>query len=177
MYIYVLLGRWDCKNKRFIKEVREGAKASREAQSRFSSCFWSCFLFIFPFCFLIRNATSMRFLQDELYLSKLKKSNERLLALVKASMDLVVAIGLLQLAPKKVTPRVTGGFGFISSLISCYQVISLDYTFHPAVCFWEEMSHVWTWPSLPFYVQLLPAAAPKAKTPWRSDVTYSERLI
>ncbi|XP_058084989.1 peroxisomal membrane protein 11D-like [Magnolia sinica] len=61
--------------------------------------------------------------QDEQYLNKLKQSNDRLLALVKASMDIVVAVGLLQLAPKKVTPRVTGGFGFISSLISCYQLL------------------------------------------------------
>lgn len=60
--------------------------------------------------------------QDEQYEVKLKKSNERLLALVKSSMDLVVAVGLLQLAPKKVTPRVTGAFGLASSLISCYQV-------------------------------------------------------
>ncbi|PKA47744.1 Peroxisomal membrane protein 11C [Apostasia shenzhenica] len=56
------------------------------------------------------------------YLVKVKQSNERLLSLIKASMDIVVAVGLLQLAPKKVTPRVTGGFGFLSSLISCYQV-------------------------------------------------------
>jgi Peroxisomal biogenesis factor 11 (PEX11) len=54
-----------------------------------------------------------------------KQSNERLLALIKASMDIVVAVGLLQLAPKKVTPRVTGAFGFVTSLISCYQVIAL----------------------------------------------------
>jgi hypothetical protein len=53
---------------------------------------------------------------------KLKKSNERLLALIKSSLDIVVAVGLLQLAPKKVTPRVTGAFGFASSLIACYQV-------------------------------------------------------
>lgn len=53
---------------------------------------------------------------------KLHKSNERLLALVKSSLDIVVAVGLLQLAPKKVTPRVTGAFGFASSLIACYQV-------------------------------------------------------
>ncbi|OAY69457.1 Peroxisomal membrane protein 11D [Ananas comosus] len=59
--------------------------------------------------------------EDEEYRAKLKKSNERLLALIKLSMDLTVAIGLLQLAPKRVTPRVTGAFGFISSLISCYQ--------------------------------------------------------
>ncbi|XP_020574135.1 peroxisomal membrane protein 11-5-like [Phalaenopsis equestris] len=57
------------------------------------------------------------------YLAKIQKSNERLLSLIKASMDMVVAVGLLQLAPKKVTPRVTGGFGFISSLISCYQLL------------------------------------------------------
>lgn len=61
-------------------------------------------------------------MQNEQYSAKLKKSNERSLALIKAGMDLVVAVGLLQLAPKKVTPRVTGGFGFVSSLISCYQV-------------------------------------------------------
>ncbi|KAK9170513.1 hypothetical protein Syun_002653 [Stephania yunnanensis] len=61
--------------------------------------------------------------QNEAYNDKLKKSNERTLALVKAGMDIVVAVGLLQLAPKKVTPRVTGGFGFVSSLISCYQLL------------------------------------------------------
>ncbi|XP_059651476.1 peroxisomal membrane protein 11C [Cornus florida] len=61
--------------------------------------------------------------KNEQYLSKLKKSNERSLALIKASMDIVVAVGLLQLAPKKVTPRVTGAFGFVSSLISCYQLL------------------------------------------------------
>jgi hypothetical protein len=60
---------------------------------------------------------------DEQYELKLKKSNERLLALVKSSMDIVVAVGLLQLAPKKVTPRVTGAFGLASSLISCYQLL------------------------------------------------------
>ncbi|KAL6004572.1 Peroxisomal biogenesis factor [Asimina triloba] len=42
--------------------------------------------------------------QDDQYLTKLKQSNDRLLALVKASMDIVVAVGLLQLAPTKVTP-------------------------------------------------------------------------
>lgn len=61
--------------------------------------------------------------QNEQYRAKLKRSNERSLALIKASMDIVVAVGLLQLAPKKITPRVTGGFGFISSLISCYQLL------------------------------------------------------
>jgi hypothetical protein len=54
---------------------------------------------------------------------KLQKSNERRLALIKSSLDIVVAVGLLQLAPKKVTPRVTGAFGFASSLIACYQLL------------------------------------------------------
>jgi len=61
--------------------------------------------------------------QNEEYRAKLKKSNERSLALIKAGMDIVVAVGLLQLAPKKINPRVTGGFGFVSSLISCYQLL------------------------------------------------------
>ncbi|KAJ0235634.1 Peroxisomal membrane protein 11C [Hirschfeldia incana] len=60
---------------------------------------------------------------NEEYRAKLKRSNERSLALIKAGMDFVVAFGLLQLAPKKVTPRVTGAFGFASSLISCYQLL------------------------------------------------------
>lgn len=64
-------------------------------------------------------------LQDEQYRAKLNQSNERTIALVKAGMDVVVAVGLLQLAPKKITPRVTGAFGFVSSLISCYQVLVL----------------------------------------------------
>jgi len=61
--------------------------------------------------------------KNEQYKAKLQKSNERSLALVKAAMDVVVAVGLLQLAPKKVTPRVTGAFGFATSLISCYQLL------------------------------------------------------
>ncbi|XP_028769065.1 peroxisomal membrane protein 11D [Neltuma alba] len=61
--------------------------------------------------------------KNEDYRAKLKKSNERTLALIKAGMDVVVAVGLLQLAPKKVTPRVTGAFGFVTSLISCYQLL------------------------------------------------------
>jgi hypothetical protein len=60
---------------------------------------------------------------NEQYQAKLKKSNERTLALIKAGIDTVVAVGLLQLAPEKVTPRVTGAFGFVSSLISCYQLL------------------------------------------------------
>ncbi|XP_040988882.1 peroxisomal membrane protein 11C-like [Juglans microcarpa x Juglans regia] len=61
--------------------------------------------------------------QNEQYRAKLKKSNERSLALIKAALDLAVAVGLLQLVPKKVTPRVTGALGFVSSLISCYQLL------------------------------------------------------
>ncbi|GLT65327.1 hypothetical protein SLA2020_377650 [Shorea laevis] len=61
--------------------------------------------------------------QNEQYCAKLQRSNERTLALIKAGMDIVVAVGLLQLSPKKVTPRVTGAFGFASSLISCYQLL------------------------------------------------------
>ncbi|XP_038877241.1 peroxisomal membrane protein 11D [Benincasa hispida] len=61
--------------------------------------------------------------EDEKYCAKVKQSNERSLALIKAAMDVVVAIGLLQLAPKKITPRVTGAFGFATSLISCYQLL------------------------------------------------------
>ncbi|KAE9605451.1 putative peroxisomal biogenesis factor 11 [Lupinus albus] len=61
--------------------------------------------------------------ENEQYRAKLKKSNDRTIALVKAGIDTVVAVGLLQLAPTKVTPRVTGAFGFVSSLISCYQLL------------------------------------------------------
>ncbi|KAK4796189.1 hypothetical protein SAY86_028515 [Trapa natans] len=61
--------------------------------------------------------------QDDQYKAKIEKSNERSVALIKAGLDIVVAAGLLQLSPKKVTPRVTGAFGFVSSLISCYQLL------------------------------------------------------
>uniref|UniRef100_A0A5B6YXM9 Putative Peroxisomal membrane protein 11C n=1 Tax=Davidia involucrata TaxID=16924 RepID=A0A5B6YXM9_DAVIN len=54
--------------------------------------------------------------KNEQYRSKLQKSNERSLALIKAVMDIVVAVGLLQLAPKKVTPRVTGGASFTTEV-------------------------------------------------------------
>ncbi|WOG95379.1 hypothetical protein DCAR_0414695 [Daucus carota subsp. sativus] len=60
---------------------------------------------------------------NEEYRAKLKNSNERSLSLIKAAIDIVVAAGLLQLSPKKITPRVTGAFGFTSSLISCYQLL------------------------------------------------------
>ncbi|CAN4125781.1 unnamed protein product [Withania somnifera] len=70
-----------------------------------------------------RLSASMKKLEKELKNSDKYKSNERSLALIKAGIDIVVAVGLLQLAPKKVTPRVTGAFGFVSSLISCYQLL------------------------------------------------------
>ncbi|KAH7294456.1 hypothetical protein KP509_27G001700 [Ceratopteris richardii] len=52
-----------------------------------------------------------------------KQMDEKLLGWVKSSVDIIVAIGLLQLAPKKVTARVTGICGFITSLISLYQLL------------------------------------------------------
>lgn len=61
--------------------------------------------------------------QNEQYRAKFQKYNDRSLALVRAAMDIVVAAGLLQLAPKKITPRVTGAFGFVTSLIACYQLL------------------------------------------------------
>ncbi|KAI4371527.1 hypothetical protein MLD38_019749 [Melastoma candidum] len=61
--------------------------------------------------------------KNDEYRSKVQKSNERLLALIKALMDIVVAVGLLRLAPTKVTPRISGAFGFVTSLISCYQLL------------------------------------------------------
>lgn len=61
--------------------------------------------------------------KNELYKSKVQESNERSLAFVKAALDIVVAVGLLKLAPNKVTPRVSGAVGFVSSLISCYQLL------------------------------------------------------
>ncbi|KAL2607766.1 hypothetical protein R1flu_026339 [Riccia fluitans] len=53
----------------------------------------------------------------------LKKSKARSLNLVKSVLDIFVAAGLLQLAPKTITPRVTGALGFTTSLISCYQLL------------------------------------------------------
>lgn len=61
--------------------------------------------------------------KNEQYKSKVQESNERSLAFVKAALDIVVAVGLLKLAPNKVTPRVSGAVGFVSSLISCYQLL------------------------------------------------------
>ncbi|KAK9742904.1 hypothetical protein RND81_03G204400 [Saponaria officinalis] len=61
--------------------------------------------------------------ENEQYKGKVEKYNDRSLALVKAAMDIVVAAGLLQLAPKKINARVTGAFGFTTSLISCYQLL------------------------------------------------------
>ncbi|KAJ3672473.1 hypothetical protein LUZ60_007194 [Juncus effusus] len=72
---------------------------------------------------LERNLKSTDKYNDEQYKAKLKKQNERLLALVKSSLDMVVGVGLLQLSPNKVTPRVTGAFGLATSLISCYQLL------------------------------------------------------
>jgi hypothetical protein len=106
----------------------------------------------------------LRRCQNEQYRMKLQKSNERLLALIKSSLDIVVAVGLLQLAPKKVTPRVTGAFGFASSLIACYQVQNTTY---PLPCYLFIVSP-WIIQSLKFHSsdsfsrspgQLLPSPA------------------
>lgn len=117
--------------------------------------------FWFHFLLPVLPWSSPECLQDEVYRNKVKQSNERLLALVKASMDLVVAIGLLQLAPKKITPRVTGGFGFLSSLISCYQVCFSFKVEDKSIFFFQ------IWMDFFFYltVQLLPSSA-KSKTTW-----------
>lgn len=61
--------------------------------------------------------------KNEQYKRNVQESNERSLAFVKAALDVVVAVGLLKLAPNKVTPRVSGAVGFVSSLISCYQLL------------------------------------------------------
>ncbi|KAK4397320.1 Peroxisomal membrane protein 11C [Sesamum angolense] len=72
---------------------------------------------------LVKELKNTNKYKNEQYRSKLQKSNERSLGLIKAAMDIVVAVGFLQLAPKKVTPRVIGAFGFATSLISCYQAL------------------------------------------------------
>uniref|UniRef100_A0A7N0ZQW5 Peroxisomal biogenesis factor 11 n=1 Tax=Kalanchoe fedtschenkoi TaxID=63787 RepID=A0A7N0ZQW5_KALFE len=72
---------------------------------------------------LKKNAKEGNEFKKEVYRAKRQKSREMTVALMKACLDTVVAIGLLQLAPETVTTRVTGGFGFVSSLISCYQLL------------------------------------------------------
>ncbi|CAF2264624.1 unnamed protein product [Brassica napus] len=83
---------------------------------------------------LIMHSSSMKKMEKELKddeeqdkemdrAAKLQKSKDRILALIKSSMDTVVAIGLLHLVPFIVTTRVTGAFGFVTSLISCYQLL------------------------------------------------------
>uniref|UniRef100_A0A7N0T024 Peroxisomal biogenesis factor 11 n=1 Tax=Kalanchoe fedtschenkoi TaxID=63787 RepID=A0A7N0T024_KALFE len=70
-----------------------------------------------------RNHRDGDLFQNEQYHAKLQQSRERSLALIKSALDIFVAVGLLQLSPKKVTPRVTGALGFTTSLISCYQLL------------------------------------------------------
>ncbi|CAL9232282.1 unnamed protein product [Arabidopsis halleri] len=75
----------------------------------------------------------MNHIHDEEYRAKLKQSNERSLALIKSAMDIVVAAGLLQLAPKKITPRVTGAFGssppsFLVILVPLFHPQNLYFT-------------------------------------------------
>ncbi|KAH7441710.1 hypothetical protein KP509_03G050300 [Ceratopteris richardii] len=52
----------------------------------------------------------------------LNRIQDRKLRLLMSSMDIVLGIGLLQLAPKRVTPRITGAVGTITSIISCYEL-------------------------------------------------------
>ncbi|CAM8971874.1 unnamed protein product [Rhodiola kirilowii] len=70
-----------------------------------------------------RNHRDGDIFKNEQYRAKLQKSRERSLALIKSALDIFVAAGLLQLYPKKITPRVTGALGFTTSLISCYQLL------------------------------------------------------
>lgn len=62
-------------------------------------------------------------LQRQQQKENLIKSRERTLNLIKSSLDILVAAGLLKLAPRTVTPRITGALGFITSAISCYQLL------------------------------------------------------
>uniref|UniRef100_A0A7N0UY13 Peroxisomal biogenesis factor 11 n=1 Tax=Kalanchoe fedtschenkoi TaxID=63787 RepID=A0A7N0UY13_KALFE len=70
-----------------------------------------------------RNHRDGDIFQNAEYRAKVQKSRERSLALIKSALDIFVAAGLLQLSPKKITPRVTGALGFTTSLISCYQLL------------------------------------------------------
>ncbi|KAH9534443.1 hypothetical protein CY35_17G005600 [Sphagnum magellanicum] len=51
------------------------------------------------------------------------ETRERTLNFIKSSLDILVAVGLLKLAPRTITPRVTGALGFVTSAISCYQLL------------------------------------------------------
>eukprot|EP00897_Mesotaenium_endlicherianum_P010639 jgi/Mesen1/9603/ME000659S08975 len=54
--------------------------------------------------------------------AQLKRSRERTLNLIKVGLDVIVGVGLLQLAPKTVNSRVTGALGTVTALIACYQL-------------------------------------------------------
>lgn len=69
-----------------------------------------------------KSITEQSKLKEQL-VAALVKARERQLNFVKSSLDIFVAAGLLQLAPKTITPRVTGALGFTTSLISCYQLL------------------------------------------------------
>ncbi|XP_018478557.1 peroxisomal membrane protein 11E-like isoform X2 [Raphanus sativus] len=74
------------------------------------------------FCWL-GSSICIVIIEDELHRAKLQKTKDRIVALIKSSMDIVVAIGLLRLAPWIIGHRVTGFLGLITSLISCYQLL------------------------------------------------------
>eukprot|EP00246_Nothoceros_aenigmaticus_P006617 TRINITY_DN19630_c0_g1_i1.p1 TRINITY_DN19630_c0_g1~~TRINITY_DN19630_c0_g1_i1.p1 ORF type:complete len:244 (-),score=36.36 TRINITY_DN19630_c0_g1_i1:208-939(-) len=60
---------------------------------------------------------------NQLRAANAQTANARTLNLVKCSLDLLVAAGLLQLAPRTITPRRTGACGFVTSLITLYQLL------------------------------------------------------
>lgn len=116
------LGRLSVSMKKLEKDLKKGEKY-KVGHNALSLTNPFAFLLLPPSCWQkylpFLTPTSV---QNEQYCANFQQSNERSLALIKAAMDVVVAVGLLQLAPKKVTPRVTGAFGFVTSLITCYQV-------------------------------------------------------
>ncbi|KAJ4905358.1 Peroxisomal membrane protein 11E [Raphanus sativus] len=143
----VLLGK--CKNAllctyffldQFVWLGRSGIyknKILTELISGFSIFCWlgsSICIVIIEICELVRLSSSMKKMDkelkddekknhDELHRAKLQKTKDRIVALIKSSMDIVVAIGLLRLAPWIIGHRVTGFLGLITSLISCYQLL------------------------------------------------------
>ncbi|KAH7277058.1 hypothetical protein KP509_39G032300 [Ceratopteris richardii] len=111
---------------------RTGIYKNKERTELISKISLYCFLggcstgAILEFIELFRVARKKQSAQESSEREELEKQLERRLLLwIKSSLDIFVAIGLLQLAPKKITPRITGGLGFVTSLISCYQLLPI----------------------------------------------------
>ncbi|KAI5069502.1 hypothetical protein GOP47_0015803 [Adiantum capillus-veneris] len=109
---------------------RTGIYKNKERTELISKISLYCFLggcstsSLLEFVELLRLARRQQSVNDRSEGQVLQRQlQQRLLLWIKSSLDVVVAVGLLQLAPKRVTPRVTGGFGFVTSLISCYQLL------------------------------------------------------